>query len=161
MPETDAVNDDLANEAADLIMETEEAYQERKAEQEAILEDISEEAGAPLLETKCNIIGERVVPVSAKMNGEFIDRFGKIDARLSQGEQPDSAIYEFGQAVRDACELLADVIDDDTWDAPTLLAAYKKEGHGAIMTMMNNVFSSLTKEKERAEGAAEGFRPSQ
>jgi len=157
-PET--IDDEVADQAAELLMETEEAYQEQKAEQEAIIEEIGEEAGAPLLETKCNIIGERVVPVSAKLNGDLIDRFGKIDARLSKGEEADSAVYEFGQAVRDGCELLADMIDDKTWDATTLLAAYKQEGHGAILTMINNVFDSLTKERERVEGAASGFRAS-
>ncbi len=56
------------------------------------------------------------------------------------------------------CQILADVIDDPDWNKQKFYAAYREEGSKPILTMLERVFESLKKERERVEGTAEGFR---
>ncbi len=59
-PET--VDDDLANQAAELIQEADQQLQQNREEQQEFLNTVSEEEGAEVLETQCNLIGDYTVP---------------------------------------------------------------------------------------------------
>jgi len=50
------------------------------------------------------------------------------------------------------------VIDDADWHKSKFHAVYKKEGIHPLGVMLKRVFESLKTERERRQGAAEGFR---
>ncbi|QAS68869.1 hypothetical protein HFTV1-gp36 [Haloferax tailed virus 1] len=158
MTEQEPVQDELAEEAADLILEAEQQYQENLAEQEAFLETVAEEEGAEVLETQCNLIGEYTVPLKAKLNGELMDKLGEIDSRIEHIQSGDGRMYEFGEVADRAAQLLADVIDDESWHKEKFYQAYESEGLAPLGTMISRVIDSLKTEKERRMGAADGFR---
>ena len=155
-PET--INDDLADDAAELIQETHDQYEQNRQEQEAFLETVAEEEGAEVLETKCNIIGEYTVPLQAKLSGEIMDRMGALDDRLERLEAGEARAYEISETADEVSQLLADVIDEPTWDKRKFYEAYESEGLEPLGTMLERVFESLKQERERRRGTADGFR---
>ena len=157
-PEQEPVQDELAENAADLIMEAEEALQERRANQDELLNAVSENEGAKVLETQCNIMGDITVPLRAKLNGELIDRMGQVEHRLERVQSEQGSTYDVSEAADDAASLLADSIDSSEWDKAMFYEAYREEGLQPLGEMLKRAFESLKKERERQEGAAEGFR---
>lgn len=150
--------DDLADDAADLILEAEEQYQENLAEQEAFLETVAEEEGAEVLETQCNLIGDYTVPLKAKLSGEIMDRMGALENRLERLESGDASTYEISAAADETSQLLADIIDDSDWHKDKFYAAYESEGLAPLGKMLETAFESLKAERERRDGVASGFR---
>lgn len=157
-PEAEPVQDELAEEAADLILEAEEQYQEAQAEQEEFLETVQEEEGAEVLETQCNIIGDFTVPIKAKLDGALMDKMGHMDARIERFQEGEARGYEISETADEISQILADVIDDPSWHKDKFYTAYESEGLDPLGVMLERVFESLKTERERRQGAAEGFR---
>jgi len=155
-PET--VDDDLADDAADLILETEEAYQERQAEHEEFLETVKEEEGAELIETTCTLIGDYTVAVRAKLDGELMDRMSHLDARMERFENGEARGYEISETADEVSQLLADLIDGDDWTKRKFYSAYEAEGLDPLGVMLERVMNAVKDERERREGVADGFR---
>jgi len=144
--------------AATLVTETEDKFRQNRQEQQEFLDTVSEEEGAEVLETQCNLIGEYTVPLRAKLDGELMDRMGAIDARLERLEQEDGRAYEFGETADEVSQLLDDAIDDPEYHKELFYQVYQNEGLEALGALLENVFESLKAERERREGAADGFR---
>lgn len=153
--------DPLAEGAAELVQETTEKFEEQKAKQEEFLESVAEEEGEPPLETDVDLLdnGEYIVPLSAKFNGDLIDRMSAIKA---QGEaieaNPEEEGHEISRIGDEMCQILADVVDDPEWPKQTFYGVYKQEGPDPLVVMLERAFESLKQERERREGTAEGFR---
>ena len=154
----DAVNDELADEAADLILEAEENLQQNRAEQEAFLETVKEEEGAEVLETTCTLIGEYTVDLRATLDGELMDQMGHLDAKVERLQGGDARAYEISETADDISQLLADVIDDSGWTKGRFYEAYEAEGLNPLGVMLERAFEALKAERERREGVADGFR---
>lgn len=155
---SEPVQDDLAEEAADLILEAEQQYQENLAEQEAFLETVAEEEGAEVLETQCNLIGDYTVPLKAKLSGEIMDRMGALDDRLERLNAGEARAYEISETADEVSQLLADVINDESWHKEKFYAAYQSEGLDPLGVMLERAFKALKQERERRQGTADGFR---
>ena len=152
------VQDDLAEDAAELIAEAGEALQQKRENQDELLDAVSENEGAKVLETQCNIMGDITVPLRAKLNGELIDRMGQVEHRLERVQSEEGSTYDVSEAADDAASLLADSIDSAEWDKGMFYEAYREEGLQPLGEMLKRAFESLQQERERQEGAAEGFR---
>jgi len=157
-PEPDTIDDDLADQAGELILEANEEYQKRKAEQEAFLETVEEETDAPLVETPCNIIGDYTVDIRAKLDGELTDRLGEMEARLERVDAGEGHAYDISDVADETSQMLADLITDPTWDKSTFYEAYERTGIEPLLEMFEEVFTAIKNERERQTGAAEGFR---
>lgn len=156
--EPDIDPDEADQFAADLARQTEQKWQQSKEEQEEFLQTVSEEEGAEVLETTCNLIGDYTVPLRAKLDGELMDTMGRIDDRLERVEAGNARAYEIGETADEVSRLLADVIDDAEWHKDTFYKAYENEGIDALGVMLRRAFESLKDEKERRQGTADGFR---
>ena len=144
--------------AAQLAAETDEKFEENREKQDEFLDTVAEEEGAEVLETECNLIGEYTVPLQAKLDGKLMDAMGRIDDRLERIQAGEARAYEIGDTAEEVSELLADVIDDATWDKRTFYQAYEDEGIDPLGVMLERAFESLKTEKERRQGTADGFR---
>jgi hypothetical protein len=144
--------------AAQLAAETDEKFEQNREKQDEFLDTVAEEEGAEVLETECNLIGEYTVPLQAKLDGKLMDAMGRIDDRLERIQAGEARAYEIGDTAEEVSELLADVIDDATWDKRTFYQAYEDEGIGPLGVMLERAFESLKTEKERRQGTADGFR---
>lgn len=154
----DPVQDDLAEDAADLILEAEEQLQDHRAEQQEFLDTVAEEEGAEVLETECNLVGDYTVTLRATLDGEVMDTMGRIDDRLERVEQGDARAYEIGETADEVARLLGDVIEDPEYDKALFYQVYENEGIDALGVMLERAFGSLKSEKERRRGTADGFR---
>jgi len=157
--EPETVDDDLADDAGELIPEANEELEQRRAEQEAFLETVEEETDAPLVETPCNIIGDYTVDIRAELDGELTDRLGEMEARLERVDAGEGHAYDISDVADETSQILADLIEDPTWDKGTFYEAYERTGIEPLLEMFEGVFSAIKSERERQEGAAEGFRP--
>lgn len=144
--------------AADMAMDAKESYEQSQIEQQEFLDTVAEEEGAELLETECNLIGDYVVPLSAKLDGELMDAMGRIDARLERLQSKQGRAYEFSETADEVCQLLADVIDSPEWHKSKFYKAYEAEGLEPLGVMLERAFESLKAERERRQGTADGFR---
>lgn len=144
--------------AADLALDAKKSHKQNKQEQQEFLDTVSEEEGADVLETQCNIMGDYVVPLRAKLNGDLMDAMGRIDARLERLENEEGRAYEFSETADEASQLLADAIDDPEWHKAKFYAAYENEGLKPLGVMLNRVFTNLKEERERRRGVSDGFR---
>jgi len=158
-PEPDTIDDDLADQAGELILEANEELEQRRAEQEAFLETVEEETDAPVVETPCNIIGDYTVDIRAELDGELTDRLGEMEARLERVDAGEGHAYDISDVADETSQMLADLITDPTWDKRTFYEAYERTGIEALLKMFEAVFSAIKAERERQVGAAEGFRP--
>jgi len=156
--EPETIDDELADEAGEMLLEMEEEYEEKMAEQEAFLETVAEEEGSDVLETQCNLIGDYTVPIKAKLNGELMDRLSHMDARVERFENGEARGYEITETADEISQILADVVNDDSWGKKKFYAAYEQEGLAPLGVMLERAFESLKEERERQQGAAEGFR---
>jgi hypothetical protein len=157
-PEPETIDDDLADEAGELILEAEEQYQQNQAEHDAFLETVAEEEGAEVLETDVNLIGDYTVPLKAKLNGDLMDRMGHMDARMERFEEGEARGYEISETADEISQLLDDLIEDKEWHKAKFYAAYESEGLDPLGAMLENCFKALKEERERREGVADGFR---
>jgi len=155
--EPETIDDELADKAGELILETEEAYQEQKAKQHDLLDAVAEEDGAPLLETKCDIHGI-TVPVSGRLTGEFVERVESLDAEAKRRADGESEQTGVSDIVRELAEIVADLIDDPELTASGVYRTYQEEGVMPVRTILESVMESLQKEEERMRGTADGFR---
>lgn len=156
--EPETINDDLADDAAELIQEADAQLQQNREEQQAFLDTVAEEEGAPVLETKCNLIGDYVVPLQAKLNGELMDTMGRIDDRLERLENEDARAYEISETADEIAQLLDDAIDDPEWHKEVFYKVYQQEDLEALGVLLEAAFESLKDERERRRGTADGFR---
>jgi hypothetical protein len=122
------------------------------------LSAVAEEEGADVLETQCNIAGEHTVPLKAKLNGKVLDQMGALEARFEDFEEGNIKGYEIGETADDMAQILADVVESPEWDKQTFYGLYEKEGLEPIGKLLIRALNSLLKERERQQGAAEGFR---
>lgn len=155
------VQDEVAQEAGELMQEAGESLEERREEQEEFLETVSEEEGHEVLETKCNLVGDYVVPLEAKLNGDVMDSLGSIQARierLQDSEPEDTRVYDFGEAADEASQLLADIVADPEYSKDLFYQVYRDEGLEVLGELLNRAFESLKDERERRHGTASGFR---
>jgi hypothetical protein len=144
--------------AEDLVAQAESKYEETQEAQQEFLESVARESGAEILETQCNLIGEYTVPLKAKLTGDIMDRMGGLEDRLERMQAGDAAAYEVGETADAIAQILADIIDDPEWHKSKFYAAYEAEGLGPLGVMTERVFESLKQERERRQGAADGFR---
>lgn len=157
--EREPINDEVADQAAELIQEADEQLRERREEQADFLDTVSEEEGAELLETTCNIVGDYTVDLAAKLDGDLMDAMGRVDARLERVETEDARAYEISEVADEIAQILADATADSTWDKPTFYEAYEREGIDPLGVMLERVFTALKEERDRRQGVADGFRP--
>lgn len=158
MTEQESVSDALAEEAAELIQETNAQYEERRREQEEFLETVAEEEGAEVLETQCNLMGDYTVTLEAKLDGDLMDRMGHMDARVERFENGEARGYEISETADEISQLLADVISDEGWPKSLFYDAYRDNGLEPLGVMLERVFEALEEERDRRSGAADGFR---
>ena len=157
----DSVNDDLAEEAADLILEADEQLQERRAEHEEFLDTVAAEEGAEVLETSVNLIGEYVVDVRVKIDGELTDRMAHMESRIKRATSGEGSMIDVSETADDVAQLLADMVDDPGWSKAKFYAAYEAEGLDPLGVMLQRIMESVEQERERRHGTAEGFRPTE
>jgi glutaredoxin 2 len=149
------MSDDFNERAADMVLETEQEYQEKKAEQEAFLDAVAEESDVEILETKCNLIGDFVVPVRAKLSGEVMERMEALDERMQKLDTGDARVSETADEVS---QLLADLIDDPEYNKQLFYDVYRKNNLNELSGLLETVFTALKEERKRRRGAADGFR---
>jgi hypothetical protein len=159
--EPGAIDDDVADKAGELMKEAGEQLQQNREEQEAFLETVQAEEGAPVLETTCTLIGEITVDLEAKLDGELMDAMGRIDDRLERAEAGEARAYEISETADEVSQILADAVNDPAYDKRTFYQAYESEGLDALGVMLERAFEALKAEKERREGTADGFRTKQ
>ena len=157
-PEPETKQDQLAEDAADLILEADDQLRQNRQEQQEFLDTVAEEEGAEVLETSCNLIGDYTVDLRAQLNGELMDKMGRIDDRLERIQSNDARAYEISDTADEVSQLLADVIDDSEWRKDTFYQAYRENGLDPLGVMLERAFESLKTEKERREGTADGFQ---
>jgi len=156
-PEPETKQDQLAEDAADLILEADAQLQENRQEQHELLDAVSEEDGAPLLQTKCNIHGI-VVPVSGRLTGEFVERVEGLDAEAKRRADGESDKTGVSDIIRELATIIDELIDDPELTADGVYQTYINEGVGPVRTILENVMQSLQEEEERVQGTADGFR---
>jgi len=150
-------NDALADEAAELIRETNEQYQQNREEQHELLKAVAEEDGAPLLETQCEIY-DHVVPVSGRLTGGLMERFESLDDEIQRRQDGDDDARRVSAIIRELTEELSALIDDGELTADELYQLYRREGGEPLRTIADNVIDALKREDERERGTADGFR---
>ena len=143
--------------AADLAQDAKESFKANREEQAAFLDAVADEEGAERLETTCTIHGH-TVGVSATLNGELMDAMSRIDNRLERLENEEGRAYEFSETADDVCQLLSDVTDEPALTKSAFYATYSEHGLDPLGVILESVFESLQAERERKEGAADGFR---
>lgn len=151
------VNDELADEAAELIQETKEQHEQNRKEQQEFLDTVAEEEGAEVLETKCDIHGH-TVDVSAKLNGALMDAMGRVDDRLERIDNQEARAYEISATAEEVSDMLETVTEDKQLHKDAFYREYEKHGIEVLGVILQEVFESLKKEKKRRQGAADGFR---
>jgi len=148
---------DLDALAADLATDAQQSFEANREEQTAFLDAVADDEGAEVLETTATIKGHSV-PVSAKLNGEVMDRMGAIDDRLERIEREDARAYEVSEVADNVSQLLADVTDDAALTKREFYRQYEAHGIDPLGVVLEGVFEALKTERERKSGAADGFR---
>jgi hypothetical protein len=97
------------------------------------------------------------VTLEARLNGELIDKLGKVQERLENAES-DERLYDVTEAADDASQLLADVVVNPEYDKETFYRVYEGLGLEDLGKMLRRAFEALKTERERLSGDAEGFR---
>ena len=143
--------------AQDLVEDATQEFEQSREEQAAFLDAVADEEGAEVLETTASIKGHGV-PVSARLNGDVMDAMGRIDSRLERIEREEARAYEVSDTADDVAQLLADVTDDPALTKREFYRQYEAHGIDPLGVVLEEVFSALKTEKERREGAADGFR---
>ena len=145
--------------AGEMAQSASHEFEERREEQEAFLETVAEEEGAEVLETTCNLVGEYTVPLKAQMHGELIDRLSAVHSKGQEIDaNPEESFHEVSAVADEMCQILADVIDDPEWSKSLFYEVYQDNGFQALEALLESAFNALKQERERMEGAADGFR---
>lgn len=142
----------------ELLNKTRDRYQERKAEQEAFLEQVKEEDGAESISTHVTLVEGFDVDVTVTLDGELTDTLADIEERT---ERENPSAVDVRQTAREAADLLADAVDDPAYPFELFLDVYETEGLPALGTMLKRVLEGVKAERERQQGTAEGFRASE
>lgn len=142
----------------EVMKKTEEKYEQAQEQKAEFLEEVKEDSESEVIETECNLVGDMVVTVRAKRNGELIDRMGHMEERLEYVEQNESGTYQITEFADNASQLLADIVQDSGLDKDAFYQAYREEGIDELGKMLENVFGAIETEVERKQGAADGFR---
>jgi len=142
----------------EMVEQTREKHEQRQEEVRAFHEAVEADSEADVVETQCNIVGDIMVTVSAKQNGELIDRMGHIEERLEYVDNEEAGTYKISEAADDAAQLLADVVEDPELTKAEFYQVYESEGLQELGKMLNRVFDAIESEQERMRGAADGFR---
>lgn len=153
--------DTITDRQKELLEKTNERYEEQQEQIEKFHEAVKSESDAEVIETETNLVGEIVVPVSAKQNGDLIDRMGAIEERLERVERENRGTYEITDAAEDASQLLADVVDEPGLDKQEFYKVYRSEGLEELGKMLETAFGAIQTEAERRAGAVDGFRQQQ
>jgi len=150
--------DNLDERAADLALDAAQSFEEKQAEQHDLLDAVADEEGAPLLETKATIAGV-TVPVSGRLNGEFIERVERLDEEAKRRANDEDAQNGVIDIMRELADIIDGLIDDDELTARGVYQTYQAEGVGPVRTILEEVMDALKTEDERLRGEADGFRP--
>jgi len=142
----------------ELIDQTRARHEEAQEEIQEFHEAISEESDAEVLETQYNIAGDIVIDVSAKQNGELMDRMGAVEQKLEKVEQEESGVYRVTEAAEEAAQILADVTDNPEYTKDVFYEVYRTEGLEELGKKLRGAFEAIQNEGERLKGAADGFR---
>jgi len=156
-PKGAPVQDQLAEDGADLILEADDQLRQNREEQHELLKAVSEEDGAPLLETRCEIYGH-VVPVSGRLTGAFVERMEELDAEAKRRANQEGEDNGVSDIIRELTQILDELIDDSELTADGLYQMYLNEGVQPVRTIVEGVMDALQKEDERKRGTADGFR---
>jgi len=143
----------------ELVEETNERYEEAQERKAEFLETVKDDSDEEVVETTCNLVGDMVVNIRAKRNGDLIDRMGHIEETLEAVEQEEEGTYRISEVADEASQLLADIVQDKGLDKEAFYTAYREEGIDELGKMIETVFESVEKEVEKKRGAADGFRP--
>jgi len=149
--------DNLDELAADLALDAAQSFEEKQAEQHDLLDAVADEEGAPLLETKATIAGV-TVPVSGRLNGEFIERVERLDEEAKRRANDEDAENGVSDIMRELADIIDGLIDDDELTARGVYQTYQAEGVGPVRTILEEVMDALQTEDERLRGEADGFR---
>jgi hypothetical protein len=152
------MTDDELPSAEELIEETNERYEAAQERKEEFLETVKDDSDEEVVETSCNLVGDMVVDIRAKRNGELIDRMGHIEETLEAVEAEEEGTYRISEVADEASQLLADTVQDSGLDKEAFYIAYSEEGIDELGKMIENVFESIEKEVEKQRGSADGFR---
>jgi len=152
------MTDDELPSAEELIEETNERYEAAQERKEEFLETVKDDSDEEVVETSCNLVGDMVVDIRAKRNGELIDRMGHIEETLEAVEAEEEGTYRISEVADEASQLLADTVQDSGLDKEAFYIAYSEEGIDELGKMIENVFESIETEVERIKGASDGFR---
>jgi len=159
-----------SEQAAAMLERTNDRYQDKQAEYDDLLERVSEESEADvdLIETQVDLWGYQV-PISVRRNGELIDRLSWLqDQSKSLESDPESGVSKVPEIMDEACQLLADAVDSETWqeehpddqgwEKEAFYAVYREYGPDAVREGLEAVFGAVEREVERRSGNADGFR---
>ncbi len=150
--------DDKDQKALELIEQAEEKHQKRQQEQQEFLDAIADESEAKIIETTAKLAEGFTVEVSAKRNGELMDRMGHIEEKLEYVEDKKHGTYKISEAADDASQLLDDLVEDNSLDKETFYQVYRSEGLETLGTLLERAFDAIEQEVERRQGTADGFR---
>jgi len=143
---------------SELVEQTQERYEESQERQSEFLDAVQDESETDLIETECNLVGDIVTPVSAKYDGELIDRFGELEDRLTQIDNGNGGLSDVSTVADEISQFLADVVDDPDLNKDAFYKAYRSEGLSPLGEMLETAFEAIKTEAERKQGAADGFR---
>lgn len=152
------MTDDELPSAEELIEETNQRYEAAQERKEEFLETVKDDSDEDVVETSCNLVGDMVVDIRAKRNGELIDRMGHIEETLEAVKAEEEGTYRISEVADEASQLLADIVEDSGLDKEAFYIAYRKEGIDELGKMIESVFESIETEVERIKGASDGFR---
>jgi len=142
----------------ELIKKTRARHEEAQEEIEEFHEAISEESDAEVLETKYNVAGDIVIDVSAKQNGELMDRMGAVEQKLERVEQEEAGVYRVTEAAEEAAQIMADLTDNPEYTKDVWYEVYRTEGLEELGKKLRGAFEAIQNEGERLRGAADGFQ---
>jgi uncharacterized protein YbjQ (UPF0145 family) len=154
---TKTLDDVFSDEEVAAIEDTRETKREYEERQRDFLESVASESETELLKTQTELVEGHVVGLEAKLNGELIDRLGRVQQRLEAAES-DRHLSDVSEAADEASQILADAIVDAEFDKELFYNVYEMEGLTELGTLLSRVFDALQKERERLSGDAEGFR---
>ena len=150
--------DDADQKALELVESAKEKHQERQREQREFLDAIADESEAEIIEATAKLAEGFTVGVSAKRNGELMDRMGHIEEKLEYVEDEGHGTYKISEAADDASQLLDDLVDDNSLDKETFYRVYRSEGLETLGTLLERAFDAIETEVGRRQGTADGFR---
>lgn len=149
---------ELPDGTAELLEKTRDRHREREEKIAEFHEAVQSESSTDVLETTAQIAGDITVDVSARQNGELIDRIGEIERQL-QSVGDNGGVHKVSDAADEAAQLLADLVDDAELTKDEFYTVYRREGFEMLMTMFERISDAIESEAERRRGAADGFRP--